>query len=147
MLEHVRKSLGSAANAPEIPKNYNQAAYTRRSCTFKVYQSVSSCTDALTNAIYKCKKSGDNFEKEVRSAPKAVAVFGTNTQFNDIVRFCAVPMQSQASMLCIDLTFSLGDFYVTTTSFKNPVLLNKQGKHHIHIGPMHVQHCKFKQSD
>ena len=51
--EHVRKTLSSAANAPEIPKNYNQAAYATRSHTPKVFQSVSSCTDALTNAIYK----------------------------------------------------------------------------------------------
>ena len=28
--EHVRKTLGSAANAPEIPKNYNRAVCARR---------------------------------------------------------------------------------------------------------------------
>ena len=105
--ELVRKSLSNAANAPEFPKNYNQAAYARRSHTPKVFQSVSSYTDALTNAIYKCKKPGDNFVKEVRSALEAVAVFGTDTQFNDLMRFCAVPMLSQASILCIDLTFNL----------------------------------------
>ena len=69
--------------------------------------SLSSCTDALTNAIY---KSGDNFMKGVRSAPVAVAVFGTDIQFNDVMRFCAALMQSQASILCVDLTFNLGDF-------------------------------------
>ena len=136
--EHVRKTLGSVDNAPEIPKSYNQAAYARRSRTPKVFQSISSCTDALTNAIYKCKKPSGNFVKEVRSAPKAVAVFGTDTQFNDVMRFCAAPMQSQVSILCVDLTFNLGDFYLTTTSYKNPMLLNKQGNQ--------VQHCKLKQS-
>ena len=118
----------SAANAPEIPKNYNQAAYARISHTPKVFQSVSSCTDALTNAIYKCKKPGDNFVKEVRSAPEAVAVFGTDTQFNNVMRFCAAPMQSQASILYVDLTFNLEVFYVAVTSYKNPMLLNKQEK-------------------
>ena len=108
--EHVRKTLSCAANAPEIPKNYNQAAYARRSRTPKDFQSVSSCTDALINATYKCKKPGDNFVKEVRSVPEAVAFFGTDTQFNDVMRFCAAPMQSQASILCVDLTFNLGDF-------------------------------------
>ena len=140
--EYVRNTLSSTANAPEIPKNYNQAAYVRRLYTPK----VSSCTDALTSATYKCKKPGDNFVKEVRSAPEAVAVFGTDTQFNDVMRFCAAPMQSQASILCVDLTFNLGDFYVTTTSYKNPMLLNKQGKHPIHIGPMQLQYRKLKQS-
>ena len=105
--------------------------------------SLSSCTDALTNAIY---KSGDNFMKEVRSAPVAVAVFGTDIQFNDVMRFCAALMQSQASILCVDLTFNLGDFYVTTTSYKNPMPFNRQGKHPIHIGPIQVQHRKLKQS-
>ena len=144
--EHVRKTLSSTANTPEIPKNYNQDAYARISHTPKVFQSVSSCTEALTNAIYKCKKPGDNFVKDVRSAPKAVAVFGTETQFNDVIRFCAAPAQSQASILCVDLTFNLGDFYVTTTSYKNSMLLNKQGKHPIHIRPMQLQHRKLKQS-
>ena len=51
-LEHVRKILSSVANASEIPKNYNQAIYARRSHTPNVFQSVSSCTDALTNTIY-----------------------------------------------------------------------------------------------
>ena len=137
--EHVRKTLSSAANASETPNNHNQAAYARRSRTPKDFQSVSSCTDALTNATYKCKKPGDNFVKEVRSVPEAVAFFDTDAQFN-VMRFCAAPMQSQASILCVDLTFNLGDFYVTTTSYKNPILLNKQGKHPIHIGPMQVQH-------
>ena len=53
--ENVRILFGSTANAPEISKNYNQAAYGRRSHTSKVFQSFSSCTDILTNAIYKCK--------------------------------------------------------------------------------------------
>ena len=66
---------------------FPEIAYTRRSHTSKVFQSVSSCTDTLTNAIYKCKKSGENFVKEVRSAPEAVVVFGTDTQFNDVMRF------------------------------------------------------------
>ena len=83
--EHVRKTLSSAANASEIPKKYNQAAYARRSSTPTVFQSVSSCTDALTNAIYKCKKPGDNFVKKVRNAPEAVVIFGNDTQFNDVM--------------------------------------------------------------
>ena len=117
---------------------YMYLDFSKRSHTPKVFQSVSSCTDALTNAIYKYKKPGDNFVKEVRRAPKAVAVFGIVTQFNDVMKFCAAPMQSQASTLGVDLTFNLGDFYITTTSYKNPMLLNKQGKHPIHIGPMQV---------
>ena len=51
--EHVRKPLGRATNFPEITKNCNEAAYARRSQTSKVFQFVSRCTDALTNAIYK----------------------------------------------------------------------------------------------
>ena len=53
--------------------------------------------------------------KEVRSACEAVAVFGIDTQFNDVMRFCAAPMQFQASILCVGLAFNLGNFYVTTT--------------------------------
>ena len=73
-------------------------------------------------------------------------MFVTDTQFNSVMRFCTVPMQSQASILCIGLTFNLGEFYVTTISYENPMLLNKQGKHPIDMGPMQVQHRKLKQS-
>ena len=63
----------------------------------------------------KKKKASDNFVKEIRSVCGAVAVFGIDTQLNDVMRFCAAPMQFQASLLCVDLTFNLGSFYVTTT--------------------------------
>ena len=108
------------------------------------FLAVSSCTDAL-NAICKCKKTGDNFVKEVRRAPEAVAVFATNIQFNNVMRFCAVPRQSQGSILWVNLTFNLGDFVVTTTSYKNAMLLSKQGKNPIHTGTIQFQHRKLKQ--
>ena len=136
----VRKRFSKSDSlSQEVDEIFYMYFYlSKRSHTPKVFQSVSSCSDPLTNAIYKYKKPGDNSVKEVRSAPEAVAVFGTVTQFNDVMRFCAVPMESQASILCVDLTFNLGDSYITTTSYKNQMLLYKQGKHPIHIAPMQV---------
>ena len=61
------------------------------------------------------------------------------------MRFCAVPRQSQGLILWVNLKFNLGDFVVTTTSYKNAMLLSKQGKHSIHTGTIQFQHRKLKQ--
>ena len=49
-------------------------------------------------------------------------------------------------MLSVDLTFKLGEFYVLTTSLKNPMLINKLGKHPTHTEPVQIQHRKLLSS-
>ena len=46
-------------------------------------------------------------------------------------------------MFSVDLTFKLGDFYVTVASFRNPMLINEEGIHPKHIGPVQIQHRKL----
>ena len=48
--------------------------------------------------------------KEVRSVPEVVAVFGTDNQFNDVMRFCAASMQSHASIVSVDLSLTWDTF-------------------------------------
>ena len=46
-------------------------------------------------------------------------------------------------MFSVDLTFKLGGFYETVTSFRNLMLINKEGTHPMHIGPVQIQHRKL----
>ena len=48
-----------------------------------------------------------------------------------------------AEVFSVDLTFKLGGFYKTVTSFRNPMLINKERTHPTHIGPVQIQHRKL----
>lgn len=71
---------------------------------------------------------------EVQSAPEEISVFATDTQTNEIFRFCTLPNLAECFPLSVDLTFKLVDFYATLTSSKNKKLKNKEGNN-IYIGP------------
>ena len=109
----VRRNMGSlTSNSSETPKNYNQAAYARRMPLKDPFKGLNEVTDALTNAVYKCKKSGVDFVRMVNSAPEALVVISSNIQISDVARFCCDTIdRKKASIFCIDLTFN----YVTTT--------------------------------
>ena len=67
----------------------------------------------------------------------------SDAQINDIFRFCAISKQGASEVLSVDLTFELPEFYVLVTSFENPMLINKLGKHPTHTGPVQIQHKKM----
>ena len=49
-------------------------------------------------------------------------------------------------MFSVDLTFKLGGFYETVTSFRNPMLINKEGTHPMHVGPVQIEYRKLLSS-
>ena len=68
-----------------------------------------------------------------------MSVVGLEQQFDDIERFCACEDQTRGSVLGIDPTFNLGDFYVTPTTYEHMLLKNrKTGKHPVFIGPLMI---------
>ena len=75
-----------------------------------------------------------------------MCVTASDAQLNDVSCFCAIPKRDAAEVLSVDLTFKLGEVYVLVTSFKNPMLINKLGKHPTHIGPVQIQHWKLLSS-
>ena len=48
-----------------------------------------------------------------------------------------------AEVFSVDLSFKLGNFYVTMTSFRNLILINMEGTHPTHIRPVQIQHRKL----
>ena len=72
----------------------------------------------------------------VSFAEGVMSVVGTDHQFDDVCRFCATDNPVCGSVLGIDLTFNLGDFFVIPTVYEHKMLKNKvTGKHPFFIGP------------
>ena len=71
------------------------------------------------------------------------AVLPTKEQLADVVRFCSNP--EEYGIFGIDVTYNIGDFYVTTTTYKHLSLIDKAtGNHPVFPGPMMV-HTDEKQ--
>ena len=65
-----------------------------------------------------------------------MSIVGTDQQFYDISRFCTRSGCADGSVLGVDPTFDLGDFYVTPIVYEHQLIVNKEtGKHPIFIGP------------
>ena len=144
-LHRMSQEVGSSSSSGQQPKNYNQASYARN-ITKSRFESMKNPVNDLLQAIYLCKKPGEKFVREVQSAPERMCVIALDTRLNDVSRFCAIPKGGVAKVLSVDLAFKLGEFYVLVTSFKNPMLINKLGKHPTRIGPVQIQHRKLLSS-
>ena len=66
---------------------------------------------------------------------------GLQYQFIDLERFCANGKPTDNSILRIDLTFNLGDFYVTITMYGHKMLVKKHTKKH----PVFIDPCLIHQ--
>ena len=144
-LHQVSQELGSSSSSSQQPKNYNQASCSRN-VTKSRFVSIKNPVDDLLQVVYLCKKPGEKFVREVQSAPEGMCVIACDSQLNDVSRFYTIPKRGAAEVLSVDLTFKPGNFYVSVTSFKNPMLINKLGKHPTHIGPVQIQHRKLLSS-
>ena len=80
---------------------------------------------------------------KVYSALEGISVLDAHTEINDIVRVCALPKLAEWTPLSICLSFNLGDFYVTVTSYKNENLKNKEGNNPVHIDPVQNHYRNF----
>lgn len=68
-----------------------------------------------------------------------MCVLCNEQQLKDIERFCCNREPTTCSVLGIDPTFNLGDFYVTVTTYENLMVISrKTGKHPVFVGPMLV---------
>ena len=64
------------------------------------------------------------FIRAVNAAPEPAVVVATDSQLNDLVRFCTSPFEF--SVLTVDPTFCLGDFDVTLVTYRNLFLQTKR---------------------
>ncbi len=79
------------------------------------------------------------FVRTVSFGDSVTFVLATDEQLADIQRFCCDRGSTNSSVLGIDPTFNLGDFYVTVTTYENVMLRSqKTGRHPVFVGPMFV---------
>ena len=97
----------------EVPRNRRQV--------YNMKNTKGDDGDALLSVMAMCKESmgkgEDPFVRIVTSAPEPMCIMCTNSQLNDLEKFCTDP--SMFSLLSVDPTFNLGDFSVSVTSYCN----------------------------
>ena len=99
---------------------------------------TSNCDkDLIYDLLEQHYHSASEFVRSVNFEEGVTSVVGTDQQFYDISRFCSYSSSRIGSVLGIDPTFNLGDFFVTPTVYEHRLLRNKvTGKHPYFIGPV-----------
>ena len=146
-IENEHGGIMEAHSSCDLPRNRRQIYNMKHSANVKKEKSLlpSSVprTDMLACIMQMCKdtfSTTEAFIRSVEAAPEPMCVLSTDKQLYNMERFCT---QSPSSVLSIDPTFNLGDFYVTPTTFHNLLVKNRQGCHPIISGPILI-HCTKK---
>ena len=121
-----------------LPRNVQQIKNYRRS-------GHSKDSNVLYSVMLQCKLvegTSDAFVRDVKAAPDPLCVLFFDWQLNDLVRF--LTNDEAFSVFTADTTYSLGDFYVTPTTYRHLMLSDTMShKHPIMAGPILVHQRKF----
>lgn len=137
----------TASSAGALPRNRQQISDMRRRRDEKE-TSFSKKKDPLFSVMLMCKESEggkpqDAFVRMVTGAPEPMTVLTFNWSLHDIERFCT--KEQRCTVLSVDPTFNLGDFYVTVTTYRHVLLKNSSGNHPVMMRPIFVhQQKKFE---
>ena len=128
---HVQSSGEVCRNRTQV---YNAKRYQQRTSGL-----TSNCKkDLVYDLLEQNYSSESDFVRSVCfDGDSVMSVVGLQQQFDDIERFCASDQRGSNSVLGIDPTFQLGDFFVTPTTYEHKLLINrKTGKHPVLLGPL-----------
>ena len=73
-----------------------------------------------------------------------VSVVGTDEQFHDISRFCGRDVEEK-SVLGVDPTFNLGDFYITPIVYENKLIVNKKTGKYLYGNSIDLRKQKIRE--
>ena len=76
----------------------------------------------------------NRFLREVRSAPEFTMFLATDRQLEDINKYCTD--EESISILGVDTTFNIGQYYVTITTYRHMMLTNEYGVEPVMLGPI-----------
>ncbi len=97
-------------------------------------------SNVLYSIMVECKLAQgkkDAFIRDVKAAPEPQSVLFYDWQLEDLVRLCT--NNQQLSVMSIDTTFNLGEFYVTPITHHHNLLESvRTGNPPIMIGPLLV---------
>ena len=71
------------------------------------------------------------FIRRVQVTPEPSCIVVSDRQLNDLARFCTTQFLP-ASVLCIDTTFNIGNFFVTPTTYKHKSWLTRTTERNLH---------------
>ena len=134
----------NAKSLSEIPRDHRQAVNAKShksSGTSKI--SSNQNKDLVYDLL---EQHFGVFVRNVSFDDTITCVLASEQQLRDMERFCANHQFNNASVLGIDPTFNLGDFYVTVTAYENLLVTSrKTGIHPVFVGPMLVhQHRTYE---
>ena len=135
----------TASSAGSVPRNRQQVKDLRRHKDVNEMEvgHGNKKRDPLFSVMLMCKESqgkkGEAFVRIVSCAPEPMTVLASDWTLNDLDRFCTT---EHCTILCIDPTFNLGDFDVTVTTYRHPMLINSSGNHPVMMGPVMIHKQK-----
>ena len=88
--------------------------------------------DQLYDLVEKAKVESKPYIRRLQLTPEPACILASEQQIYDVQRFCPSKTQ-RPSVFCVDTTFNIGDYYVTATTYKHPML--KYGRHPTMFGP------------
>ena len=114
-----------------VPRGISQVKYERAKLRKK------HSKDALAELIEKCKGSKGAFVHALQASPGVRAVLATKSQLQDLEKFCCNP--EEFSVFSVDVTYDIGDFFVTTTTYKHLMLVDREtGSNPTFPGPLMI---------
>ena len=141
-LSVVSSSVGgvlSAIDPCSLPRNEQQVADVKR----RLKKSNSGGLDELAVVMQKAylEDDGNQFIREMKILREPAIVVATERQISDLVRFCT--NSSNFGIMTIDPTFSLGEFDVTVTTYRQLTLQSRcTDDHPVFIGPVMIHYRK-----
>ena len=122
----------------DLPRNRQKVSDARRNAKAKKDKDEMCELIKMSRLEASDKKP---FIRRVQVTPEPSCIVASDRQLNDLVRFCTTQFLP-ASVLCIDTTFNIGNFFVTPTTYKHKILVDRQyGKEPTLLGPtmIHMQ--------
>lgn len=145
LLLEEKGGIENIRSSGEFSRDRMQAANLRRDVKEKEKRITSSCSDPLLTVMDRCKLEQRDpklmFIREVSSAPEMLVVLANNLQLAEVKRFCTNP--ASFSVLGVDVTFNVGDFYVCLTTYRDLMLKTKSGCHPVMLGPILLHQRKL----
>lgn len=126
-------------HAQDIPRNEQQIRNLKR-------KMKDDDTDEITEILHEFDVQRDNFIRKIDIRPDFIVVLASDQQLKDLNRFCT---RHPCSILGIDPTFHFGEFDVTVTTYRNPMLQDiTPGKKMLNTSPVFVGPvCVHKKKD
>ena len=124
VFDTVSEEVGGIQNtyaASDLPRSVNQVWHLRHNLRQK------GVVDQIAELLDKAHSLPDNLHS-LQLTPSIRFVVSTPQTIENMDAFCT--SYGNCTPFCIDTTYGVGDFFVTTTSYKNLKLLNKRAKEH-----------------